>query len=83
MHFVENHKFNISYEIGSTIQHTSQNFSGHDEATGLRVDLNITSQYTDIIKDVPEISKLLITQGFDWRSIYCPKIISIYPLACQ
>jgi hypothetical protein len=44
MNLVENDKLNVSYEIGSLVQHTPQDLGCHDKATRLGVDLNITRE---------------------------------------
>jgi hypothetical protein len=69
MHFIEDNEFDVSDQIGTTVEHASKNFRCHDQTACLRSDLNVTSQDTDIVELVAEVSELLIAQGLDGRRV--------------
>ena len=65
VHFVKYDKLDVADNIGSPVEHTSQDLGRHDQATSLRVDLNISCQDTDLVKGLPEVAELLVAQGLD------------------
>ena len=71
MNLVENHKFDISYQVGSSIQHGPKNLGCHNQTIRIGIDLNITSNETniDIFERFFEVTKLLIRQCFDGRGV--------------
>jgi hypothetical protein len=70
VNFVEDDELNISNEIGALVKHAPENLGCHDQAAGFRVDLYISCEDSNIIKNLPEVSELLVTQCLYWRGIY-------------
>ena len=58
--------------VRACAKYSPQNFCGHNKTGSLGSDLHITGQQTNIFKSILELSKFLIGQSFDWRSIHSP-----------
>ena len=60
-------------EVRARAKHSPQNFCGHNKTGRLGSDLHVTGQQTNIFKSILELSKFLIGQSFDRRSIHSPE----------
>ena len=71
MNFVEDDELDVTNQVGAFVQHTSKNFSRHNEAAGLRIYLHISGQDSDggCGKCLLEIPELLVGQRLDWRGV--------------
>ena len=58
------------YRVGSAIEHTPENFRGHNQARAFRINGQITGNKTHVVELLLEVSVLLIGQGFDGGGIY-------------
>jgi len=62
MHLIKHDKFYIANEISTLVEHTSENFRGHDETVRFGIDLHVTGENPDRgrRKCVFEVAELLI-----------------------
>ena len=65
VNLIENDEFNVLHEGSAPVKHRSQNFSCHDEAGGVRVQLDVAGEQADTLESFLEITKLLI-----WKCLY-------------
>lgn len=59
--------------VRARAKHSPKNFCGHNKTGRLGSDLHVTGQQTNIFKSILELSKFLIGQSFDRRSIHSPE----------
>ena len=65
MDLVEDDEFDVSDQVSSTVEHTSQDLGCHDQTACFRSYLYVSSQDTNIVELSPEVSELLVAEGFD------------------
>ncbi|KAI6756802.1 hypothetical protein HG530_011400 [Fusarium avenaceum] len=74
VNLVKHDPSNFSHDLGTSIQHRSQNLSRHDQTTCCRVDSNISSHETNVSENGLEISVLLVTQSLDGTCVDNPLV---------
>ncbi len=59
----------FTHNLGSTIEHRSENLGSHDETRRGRVDGDVSGHEADITEFCGELAELLIGEGLDGRSV--------------
>ena len=75
MHLIKDDELNIPYQVGTLVEHTTQNLRRHDQTAGLWIYLHISCEDADRrrTKRLLEIAILLVGQGLNRGRINGPE----------
>src|ERR1700733_9944616 len=75
MNFIKDDPANLSHNLGSPVEHRSQDFGCHHQAGRRRIDSDITRHQSHIPKILAKLSVFLIAESFYWTCIYNPLVV--------
>lgn len=72
VHLVKDDPLDVPDHVGAAIEHGPEDFGRHNEAVGLRSQLDVPSQQPHIDTPLVKIAKLLVRERLDRRSVDAP-----------
>src|SRR5579871_3085084 len=75
MDFIKDDPANLSHNLGSSIEHRSQDFGCHHQAGRRGIDSNIPRHQSHIAKVLAKLPIFLIAESFYWTCVYDSLIV--------
>mmetsp|Transcript_14564 Transcript_14564/g.35518 ORF Transcript_14564/g.35518 Transcript_14564/m.35518 type:complete len:278 (+) Transcript_14564:2129-2962(+) len=77
VHFIKHYVFRLPQHFASSVKHIAQDFGREDDDGRVWRDAHVSSQQPDVPELLFELLVLLVRQGFDWRRVQRPAVLSL------